>query len=360
MSILLMIIYVFSAVFVFSQIGGKLTARNALTWLLVFALLGLAVFLPDRLLPLARILGVQLVSNLLFAGLILFLVFQSMHESAFTTRISRRIRDLVSTLGADAFSPGAGAHDCSERTLVIIPCFNEGENLPQLLEAIVKFQDAMGADGGQMSGGIDFCIIDDGSSDGSRSQLRSQNRVPFILLPTNVGVSAVTLTGFKVALAKGYARAAQLDADGQHPIVSLSELIRCQKEKSSDLVIGSRFVHGRSADESTTGVRMLGSTLICWALKLFSLRTRITDPTSGFRVYSRRAFAFLAARMPDEYPEPESIAILLASRFSVDEVSVRMLPRTRGVSSLSGWKGPKFMLKVFGSLVGLRLRAWFG
>jgi hypothetical protein len=196
--------------------------------------------------------------------------------------------------------------------------------------------------------------------DHSRTLLRSQSLVPFILLPTNVGVSAVTLTGFKVALAKGYARAAQLDSDGQHPIESLPELIRCQKERGSDLVIGSRFLFGFNGDESTTGTRMLGSSLIRLALKMFSVRTRITDPTSGFRVYSRRAIHFLASQMPDEYPEPESIAILLASGFSIHEVPVRMQPRMQGVSSLSGWKGPKFMLKVFGSLVGLRLRGWFG
>lgn len=355
MSILIIILYLCSAFFVFSQIGGKLTARNALTWVLVFTLLGVAVFGPDRLLPLARVLGIQLVSNLLFAGLILFLVFQSMHESAFTTRISRRIRDLVSTLGAERWQGSDVAYDgpdVSGRTLVIIPCYNEAENLPQLLGDIEEFRSNPRAKE------VDFCIIDDGSVDSSRRILRSQKQVPYVFLPTNVGVSAVTLTGFKIALSEGYVRMAQMDADGQHPIRLLPELIQCQIERGGDLVIGSRFVEGRSGDASTTSTRMFGSLLIGLALKLFSIRTRVTDPTSGFRVYSKSAMKHLVLRMPDEYPEPESIALLIAGGFKVDEVLVRMLPRTRGVSSLSGLKGPKFMLKVFASLMGLRLRSW--
>jgi hypothetical protein len=353
MSVFMIILYLGSAFFVFSQLGGKLTARNALTWLLVFALLGVAVFSPDLLLPLARALGIQLVSNLLLAGMILFLVFQSMHESAFTTRISRRIRDLVSTLGAERWASSADAN-AGDRTLVIVPCFNEAENLPDLIRSIEEFR------GGPHAAGVDFCIIDDGSTDLSRKMLSSQHQVPYVLLPTNVGVSAVTLTGFKIALFNGYARVAQMDADGQHPIHSLPELIRCQTTHSSDLVIGSRFLVGREEDASTTSARVLGSFLIRLALKMFSVGTRITDPTSGFRVYSRRAMRHLSSSMPDEYPEPESIAILLAEGLAVREVAVRMAPRTRGVSSLSGWKGPKFMVKVCASLAGLRLRAWLG
>ena len=354
MSLLLIFLYLFSAFFVFSQIGGKLTARNSLTWLLVFGFLGFAIFAPDQLIPLARILGVQLVSNLLFAGLIFFLVFQSMHESAFTTRISRRFRDLVTTLGTEQGALKPLPSGGPKRTLAVIPCYNEAENLPNLFVLLADFRLKF------PNSQVDFCIIDDGSQDDSRNILKAQDQFPYVLLPTNVGVSAVTLTGFRLAMACGYERVAQADADGQHPISSLPEMIHFQEEHSCDLVIGSRFLQGRKGDASTTQTRILGSILIGLALRMFSLRFRISDPTSGFRVYSKKAAALLMNRMPDEYPEPESIAILLSNGLTVAEVPVRMLPRTRGVSSLAGLKGPKFMLKVFGSLMGLRLRSWLG
>jgi len=63
--------------------------------------------------------------------------------------------------------------------------------------------------------------------------------------------------------------------------------------------------------------------------------------------------------MPDEYPEPEAIALVARSRLRIEETHVAMLPRTLGTSSISGLKNARFMTKVTTALLGLRLRTLF-
>jgi len=63
--------------------------------------------------------------------------------------------------------------------------------------------------------------------------------------------------------------------------------------------------------------------------------------------------------MPDEYPEPEAIALVALSRLLIEETHVAMLPRTLGTSSTSGLKSARFMTKVTTALLGLRLRTLF-
>lgn len=83
---------------------------------------------------------------------------------------------------------------------------------------------------------------------------------------------------------------------------------------------------------------------------------KIPDPTSGVRVYSRAAVKILTGNLPDEYPEPESIAILATHGLKIAEIPVTMQARASGVSSLNGFKNLAYMAKVISALVGLRIR----
>jgi hypothetical protein len=72
----------------------------------------------------------------------------------------------------------------------------------------------------------------------------------------------------------------------------------------------------------------------------------ITDNTSGFRAYDRRAIEFLARHYPVDYPEPEVVILLGKNGFSITEVSTRMLERQSGGSSIHGFLNLYYMVKV--------------
>ena len=76
------------------------------------------------------------------------------------------------------------------------------------------------------------------------------------------------------------------------------------------------------------------------------LKRRITDNTSGFRVYNRRAIAFLSENYPYDYPEPESVIILGRNGFDLAEAPVLMRERTHGRSSISALRAVYYMIKV--------------
>ena len=134
---------------------------------------------------------------------------------------------------------------------------------------------------------------------------------------------------------------------------------RCRRAQA-DVTIGSRFCRGWSWNrlaENTSSTRRLGSLILVFCLRLLFPRTVVTDPTSGFRVYSQRAMRLLLEHMPERYPEPETIALAVSKGLTVREVPVSMSQRQGGMSSLHGMKTAVYMVRVLSALLGLRLRA---
>ena len=171
------------------------------------------------------------------------------------------------------------------------------------------------------------------------------------------------MTGFALAKELGYDFVVQCDSDGQHPLEDIARMVQEAERDKTDMLIASRFVGGTSriqrSLESTTYMRRLGGLGIALTLRMLTQGRRITDPTSGFRVYSRKAIEKLIANMPDEYPEPESIAILATCSLKIGETRVSMRPRITGESSISGFKSMNFMIKVISALLGLKVREVF-
>ena len=336
-----------------SQFGGKITARSAFIWWIVFGFILFCSIFPHWLEPITAFLGIQLVSNFVLASLILFLFFYVIQQSSMFTQIYRKQRDLISMLAASEFVKKTGPKT-SQKALVFFPCFNEQEHLNELIAKIRALE-------AKSQGQFQFCIINDGSTDDT-ANLLIQN-APGISThhSANAGVSGVLSTALKIASLQGYEYVIQVDADGQHPVDYVPEFLKEAEMRQVDLLIGSRFVHGRGREqrESTTTLRSFGSLLISLFLKMFSIRDSITDPTSGFRVYSKGAQKVLSKNLPDEYPEPESIALLMVEGLRLSEVAVSMRSRASGVSSLAGLKGGVFMMKVASALIGLRLRTLF-
>ncbi len=219
------------------------------------------------------------------------------------------------------------------KTLVIIPVFNESANIEQIiLDISIEYPD------------YDILVVNDASTDDSEDIARQTGKAAVLNLPFNLGIGGAVQTGFKYARNKGYDIALQFDGDGQHQVNEISKLVKVVERGKADVVIGSRF--NKKTDGFTThNLRRVGIRIFQLASYLM-IRQRITDHTSGFRAYNRKAFCFLADNYPTDYPEPEVVILLGRNRFKMKEVFTQMLRRQGGVSSIPLARGPYYMAKV--------------
>lgn len=264
-------------------------------------------------------------------------------------------------LTTDTAPTPTGASAAVTRTLrvaVIVPAYNEEECLAKVVETLAPLRECS-------EFVTDVIIVNDGSTDttGSIARLLEQDDPHVVLLdlPCNGGIGTAMQTGFLYASRHDYDFALQFDGDGQHRGDRVIELIRGAREANLDLCIGSRFLclaRGEDCFRSTL-LRRLG---ILFFAKLISILTscRVTDPTSGFRVYSRRAIRTFARSYPDDYPEPEALFWCARNRLRVGELSTRMNERQGGVTSIRYLRTAYYMVKVTTAILidFLRKREW--
>jgi glycosyltransferase involved in cell wall biosynthesis len=188
----------------------------------------------------------------------------------------------------------------------------------------------------------DVLVVDDGSTDATADVARRLG-VRCARLPVNLGIGGAVQTGYRYALRAGYRVAVQVDADGQHDPRDVPALVEPVREGRCDMAIGSRYLTAEGF--TSTWPRRLGSRLLSAAIRA-STGARIADCTSGFRAVNRRVLASFARYYPTDYPEPESLAILLHAGLTVLELPVVMRPRQGGVSSIKALDGAIYMVKV--------------
>lgn len=218
-----------------------------------------------------------------------------------------------------------------KRGLVIIPAYNEAQNLPALLRRVRDLYPE-----------LDVLVINDGSAD-ETEKVVSQFPVRLLSLPCNLGVGGAVQTGLMVASQERYDFAMQVDGDGQHPPEEISKLINALSQSGSDMVVGSRFLD--SEGYQSTPIRRMGIQVFSWMLSALC-QVRVTDATSGFRIWNRNAIEVLANEYPEDYPEVEVILMLRQANLRISEVSVNMLPRAGGQSSIGRMEAFSYMIKV--------------
>jgi len=221
------------------------------------------------------------------------------------------------------------------RIAIIIPCYNESENVLKLASEIqsTTFPDHYL---------ITPIFINDCSVDDTLSIIRS-NHLNYIDLPVNLGIGGAVQTGLKYALLNNFDYAIQMDGDGQHPPSELVKIIGLLETDTADLVIGSRFIDNNSFRSSP--LRRAGIMFLSRIIQLLTGK-RIKDCTSGFRGFNKIAIEMADHNYPDEYPEPESIVYFLLNKIRIQEISVIMRERQGGNSSIYGWKSLYYMSKV--------------
>lgn len=226
--------------------------------------------------------------------------------------------------------------DAGAKGLLIVPAYNEEASLPATLSELC----ALGPR-------FDIVVVNDGSTDGTPDVARKMG-CPVLNLCFNQGIGGAMQTGFRYALQKGYPVAVQIDSDGQFPPDQIERLAALVLEEGWDMVIGSRHLQETGYEGSKA--RRLGNLILSRLCSVLSGQ-KITDSTSGFRAYSRRALGLLVDYYPPDYPEPESIVFLARQGLRVCEESVQMRERRAGSSSIGGLQPLYYMTKVSVALI---------
>ncbi len=229
--------------------------------------------------------------------------------------------------------PEGGAGGKGGSALAVVPARDEEGNVERVVREIRS-----------ACPGMDILVVDDASRDGTGAGALAEGAM-VMRLPHNEGVGRAERHGLSFALEHGYSFAVRLDADGQHPARHIQDLLEPLVRGEADVVVGSRFMADTLRSYAPSFPRRVG---ISWLRALLRRRTGIplTDPTSGFRAYSREAMRLLAAADTGRYPEVRSLLLLCGCGLRVIETAVEMRPRHSGSSSLGPVAGMRMLISA--------------
>ena len=212
-------------------------------------------------------------------------------------------------------------------SLVVIPTYNEAENLPRLVPAILD-QDQT----------FHVLIVDDRSPDGTagivKKLQKKSKRVHLIERPSKQGLGTAYVTGFKYALKHDFEYVFEMDADFSHSPKALKDLRK--KAEECDLVIGSRYVSGVNVVNWPMGRLLLSYGANVYTRIITGMPVR--DATSGFKCYRRRVLENidLDSIKSEGYSfQIETNFLAWKKGFRVCEVPIVFFDRRVGVSKMS-------------------------
>lgn len=217
------------------------------------------------------------------------------------------------------------------KVLIIIPAFNEEENMTALFDKLSSEK---------IRSFADILVVNDASADQTGFIAKAYD-VTLVTHVFNLGYGAALQVGYKYAVRRGYEYVIQLDADGQHDISNITHIYKTLKTsdvegRTPDIVIGSRFVEG-SKGFKISGLKKFSINLFCWLIKLTTGK-KITDPTSGLQGLNRKAFTYYSkfGNFDNSYPDANMIIQMLLLGYQVEETSSVMHERKAGVSMHTG------------------------
>jgi dolichol-phosphate mannosyltransferase len=215
-----------------------------------------------------------------------------------------------------------------DRTLVIIPTYNEKENITRMIDAVLS-QDPS----------IDMLIVDDGSPDGTGEivdAIASVNpRVHAIHRAAKLGLGTAYVAGFKWALARDYQFIFEMDADFSHNPDKIPVFLKAIE--TADLVIGSRYQNGQVNVVNWP----IGRLFLSYSANIYARRVTglpIFDSTAGFKCFRRRVLE--AIDLDDIRSNGYAFQIEMHFRawkkgFRILEIPIVFVDRTEGSSKMS-------------------------
>ena len=167
----------------------------------------------------------------------------------------------------------------SERVLVVIPTYNERDNLPRIVPQVLEQGDA-----------FHVLVVDDNSPDGTgdiADQLVAGNeRVAVLHRPGKQGLGAAYVAGFKWGLKRDFDAFVEMDADLSHPPAMLPVILD-EIRRDIDVVVGSRYLDGRITVVNWPMRRLMISLFGSWYARVIT-RLPVRDATGGFNAFRRR------------------------------------------------------------------------
>lgn len=226
------------------------------------------------------------------------------------------------------------------RVSVIVPTYNEADNLPRLLELLLELPTS-----------VSVIVVDDSSPDGTgaladRAASSHAGRVVPIHRPGKLGLGTAYLAGFRRALELGADSVVTMDADFSHHPRYIPAMI--DRLATADLVIGSRYVRGGGTVRSPGSRKLLsrGANALAWA----SLGLHAHDATAGFRLYRREVLESI----PLDRIVSSGYSFLIEMLFVIEregwrvaEVPIRFEDRMAGRSKISRQEIVKALVTIW-------------
>lgn len=216
----------------------------------------------------------------------------------------------------------------SQRTLVIVPTYNERDNLPPLAECILRLPTP-----------VDLLVVDDNSPDGTgkiADELAAKHpQIHVLHRAEKNGLGRAYCAGFAWALEKGYDFIMEMDGDFSHNPNDIPKFL--EAIQTADLALGSRYSNGIRVINWPLGRLMLS----LGAAKYVQIITGMpfTDPTGGFKCFSRRALQSIdlnAVRSNGYSFQIELTHKIWRQGMKVAEVPIIFTDRFQGTSKMSG------------------------
>lgn len=235
--------------------------------------------------------------------------------------------------------------------VVIIPTFNEIENIPRMLETVMSLPER-----------FDVLVVDDNSPDGTASAVREAmrrypDRIYLEERRGKLGLGTAYIHGFKWALAKGYDYVIEMDADFSHNPQDLLKLYSACKRDGADVAVGSRYITGVNVVNWPMGRVLMSYYASAYVRLITGLRLR--DTTAGFVCYKSRVLKDIELDSIEFKGYAFQIEMKFKAhrkKFKIVEVPIVFVNRVLGESKMNS---SIFGEAVFG-VMKLRLKSLLG
>jgi dolichol-phosphate mannosyltransferase len=234
--------------------------------------------------------------------------------------------------------------------LVIIPTYNERENVAAIVEAVLGLPEP-----------FDVLIIDDNSSDGTAEIVRGMqgryaDRLHLEVRAGKLGLGTAYIHGFKWALQRDYAYVFEMDADFSHNPVDLFQLLDACRNGGADMAIGSRYVKGVTVVNWPIGRVLISYFASVYVRRITGMPVR--DATAGFVCYTRKVLETIdldRIKFVGYAFQIEMKFIAWKCGFHLEEVPIIFVDRKKGKSKMTGGIFSEALIGV----IELKMKSWF-
>jgi dolichol-phosphate mannosyltransferase len=234
------------------------------------------------------------------------------------------------------------------KTLIIIPTYNELENLPRLLPEVLSKEE-----------GIHILIVDDNSPDGTaafvESEMKNNNRIHLIKRQSKQGLGTAYIAGFKYALQNNFEFIFEMDADFSHDPKEIPRFL--DEIKNSDVILGSRYINGVNVINWPLRRLLLSSFANLYTRVITGMP--IHDATGGFKCFRREVLEAIDLDRVKSNGYAFQIEMTFKAwkkGFKVKEIPIIFVDRVKGKSKMS----KKIVREAVTMVWKLRLKSIFG